>query len=198
MVQLLRSKMQQQQIDWRRAKVLELSSQGYSQIEIATDLQIDKSVICRDLVYLRQQANENLKTHIQDKLPEEYQNCMVGINQVLKICWEIVNKSRNVNNDNNGHTVTMTDNKTVLQALALINDCNKYKMDLTTNGIVITDAIKFVQSNKEKLSMSTKEENNGKESKEPDYVDVEDKDELEEKQEEETGELEEKTTNRVF
>ena len=45
----------------------------------------------------------------------------------------------------------MTDNKTVLQALALINDCNKYKMDLTTNGVVITDAIKFVQTNKEKL-----------------------------------------------
>jgi hypothetical protein len=51
-----------------------------------------------------------------------------------------------------------------LQALALINDCNKYKMDLTTNGVVITDAIKFVQINKEKLTMSTKEES-GKESK---------------------------------
>ena len=49
---------------------------------------------------------------------------MVGINQVLKICWEIVNKSRNVNNDN-GQTVTMTDNNTVLQVSALINDCNK-------------------------------------------------------------------------
>jgi hypothetical protein len=112
MVQLLKSKMEQQQLDWRRAKVLELSSRGYSQIEIATDLQIDKSVICRDLVYLRQQANENLKTHIQNKLSEEYQNCMTGVNQVLKICWEIVNKSRNVNNDNgNGQTVTMTDTR---------------------------------------------------------------------------------------
>ena len=56
MVQLLRSKMQQQQIEWRRVKVLELSSQGYSQIEIATNLQMDKSIISRDLVYLRQQA----------------------------------------------------------------------------------------------------------------------------------------------
>jgi hypothetical protein len=46
--------------------------------------------------------------------------------------------------------------------------------------------------------MSTKEENNDKESKEPDYDD--DKDQLEEKQEEETGELSEenKTTNQVF
>ena len=88
---------------------------------------------------------------------------MTGINQVLKICWEIVNKSRNINNDN-GQTVTMTDNKTVLQALSLINECNKYKMDLTTNGVVITDVIKFVQTNKEKLISSK----NGKESEEPD------------------------------
>jgi hypothetical protein len=183
------------QVQWRRAKVLELSSQGYTQSEISKSLQVDESVISRDKAYLRQGAQENLKTHIQDKLPEEYQNCMVGINQVLKICWEIVNKSRNVNNNDNGQTVTMTDNKTVLQALALINDCNKYKMDLTTNGVVITDAIKSVQSNKEKLTMSTKEKDeNGKESKEPDND--EDKDQLEEKQEEETGEK--ATTNSTF
>jgi hypothetical protein len=41
-------------------------------------------------------------------------------------------------------------------------------MGLTTNGVDITDAIKFVQTNREKL-MPTGEGNNGKESKEPDY-----------------------------
>jgi YD repeat-containing protein len=97
MVQLLNSKMQQQQIEWRRSKVLELSSQGHTQIEIATNLQVDGSIVSRDMAYLKQKAHENLKTHIQDKLPEEYQNCMVGINQVLKICWDIVNKSRIIN-----------------------------------------------------------------------------------------------------
>jgi hypothetical protein len=125
----------------------------------------------------------------QETLPEEYQNCMTEINQLLKICWEIVNKSRNVCNENGkGQTITMIDNKTILQALALINDCNKYKMDLTTNGVVITDAIKFVQTNKEKLTSNKKGD---KESKEPDYD--EDKDQLEEKLEEESGEQE--TTN---
>jgi uncharacterized membrane protein YukC len=84
----------------------------------------------------------------------------------------------------------MTDNKTVLQALALINDCNKYKMDLTTNGVVITDAIKFVQTNKEKLMSSQKED------KEPDYDEGKG---LEEKQEDETGKANQReTTNRVF
>jgi Mg2+/citrate symporter len=101
---------------------------------------------------------------------------MLGLKQVLKLSWDIADKSKNYNNDN-GQTATITDDKTRIQALALANDCYKYIMDLTTNGVVITDAIKFVQTNKEKRSMSTKEEN--KESKEPD------KDQLEEKQEEE-------------
>ena len=87
--------------------------------------------------------------------------------------------------------------RTKLQARAIANDCYKYIMDLTTNGVVITDAIKFVQTNKEKLSMSTKEEDKGsKESKEPDYADGEDNDHLEEKQEEKTERQE--TTNQVF
>jgi predicted transcriptional regulator len=178
------------QIQWRRTKVLELSSQGNTQSDIAMILHVGEATVSRDISSLRQQAQLNLKTHINHKLPEEYQNCMTGINQVLKICWEIVNKLRNINNDN-GQTVTMTDNKTVLQALALVNDCNKYKLDLTTNGVVITDAIKFVQTNKEKLTMSTEEENE-KESKEPD----DEQEQLEEKQEKETGEQE--TTNQVF
>ena len=91
--------------------------------------------------------------------------------------------------------MTVIDNKTVLQALALINDWNKYKMDLTTNGVVITDAIKFVQTNKDKLTMSTKEDNGSKESKEHDFN--EDKDQLEEKQKEPDLDKN-KTINHVF
>jgi hypothetical protein len=90
--------------------------------------------------------------------------------------------------------VTTGDDRTRLQALSLINDCYKYIMDLTTNGVLITDAIKFVQTNKDKLTMFTEEEHYGKESKEPEHD--EDKDQVEEKQEEETGEQE--TTNHIF
>ncbi|MGC2306807.1 MAG: helix-turn-helix transcriptional regulator [Nitrososphaeraceae archaeon] len=167
-------------LEWRRNKVLELSSQGLTQSEIATVLKITQPTVNKDLTSIKKKATANLQRHIQETLPHEYQKCMVGINQVLKMAWSIVS--------------TQVDDKTSLQALALINDCNKYKMDLTTNGVVITDAIKFVHINKEKLTMSAKEDDNGKESSEPDYD--EDKDQLEEKQEKETGEQE--TTNQVF
>ena len=170
---------QSDSIEWRRSKVLELASEGYSQREIGQKLQIGKSVVNRDILFLRKQARDNLQFHIHDRIPEEYQNCMTGMKINLRQTLEIAE--------------TTSDPRTKLQARAIANDCYKYIMDLTTNGVVITDAIKFVQTNKEKLSMSTKEENE-KESKEPDYD--EDKDQLEEKQEEETGEQE--TTNQVF
>jgi hypothetical protein len=118
------------------------------------------------------------------------------MNQVLKLSWDIANKPRDGNNNDNGQTITMTDDKIRLQALSLINDCYKYIMDLTTNGVVIiTNAIKFVQTSKEKLTMSKEGK---KESNQPDYD--EDRDRLEEEQEEETEQLneQESTTNNVF
>jgi transposase len=75
-------------LQWRRNKVLELSSQGRSQPEIATILQVGLGTISRDIQYLREQARENLKTHINDRLSEEYQSCMTG----LKNRFESANK----------------------------------------------------------------------------------------------------------
>lgn len=138
MVQFLISKAQHQQIEWRRDRCLELSSQGFSQSDIATMLQVDKSIISRDMAHLRHEAQENLQKHIHETIPEEYQKAMTGINQVLKMCWSIVSKTE--------------DEKTRLQALALINDCTKQKVDLSTNGVVITDAIKYVNGKMDHLN----------------------------------------------
>ena len=132
-----------QQVEWRRDRVLELSSQGFTQSDIATMLQVDRSIITRDMAYLRDQAQENLQKHIHETIPEEYQKAMTGINQVLKMCWAIVSKTE--------------DEKTKLQALALINDCNKYKIDLSTNGVVITDAIKYINGKMDHLNNQEKE-----------------------------------------
>jgi hypothetical protein len=182
-----------ERLQWRRNKILELSSQGRSQPEIASILQVGLGTISRDIQYLREQARRNLETHINDRLPEEYQSCMTGLKQVLKLTWDIANKSRNNNNENG--------DKTRIQALALANDCYKYIMDLTTNGVVITDAIKFVQTNKEKLTtaMSAKEDNGAKESKESDYEKDNDQLEVEQEVEGKTGKIDQATTtNQVF
>jgi hypothetical protein len=107
-----------------------LSKGETNQSEIAGKLQVDKSVICKDVAVIRKQAQENLQHHIHEVVPEEYQKCMVGMKLNLKETLEIAE--------------TAADPKTKLQARAIANDCYKYIMDLTTNGVVVTDAIKYV------------------------------------------------------
>ena len=140
MVQLLISKVQQQQISWRRDRILEMQAQGFNQSDIAMVLQIDKSVISRDMAYLRQQAQQKLKTHIEKTMPEEYQKGMVAIDQVLRITWGIVSKT--------------PDERVRLQALALIDQCNSHKMEMVTNGSIVSDALKYVNGKAEKLKTS--------------------------------------------
>jgi hypothetical protein len=80
----------QQIIEWRRAKVMELLSKGESnQSEIARVLQVDKSIMCRDIAYLRQQAKDNIKKYIDERLPEEYERCLVGLAAITKEAWSI-------------------------------------------------------------------------------------------------------------
>jgi predicted metal-dependent peptidase len=116
-------------IEWRRNKVQQLLVQGHSQWDIVDELQIDQSTVSRDIQCLRQQAQENLKSHIQNKLPEEYERYLTGMNQVLRLSWQIANNnSRHVGQEqnDNGNTLTTGDDRTRLQALSLINDCYKY------------------------------------------------------------------------
>ena len=82
---------------------------GKNRTRLAAILQIGKTTVDRDLVFLRKQAQENLKSHIKERLPEQYQKCMIGLNQVLIMGWEIVHNASST-----------TANR--LQALALIND----------------------------------------------------------------------------
>jgi hypothetical protein len=47
--------------DWQRSKVMELSSQGYNQLDIAKILQIiSQPTISRDIQYLKQLAKSNI------------------------------------------------------------------------------------------------------------------------------------------
>jgi hypothetical protein len=162
-------------------------SQGSSQREISKILQVGIGTVNRDLSYLRQQAKENIKRYIDERLPEEYEKCLVGLTAILREAWNTSQQTE--------------DRREKIQALSLAKDCYSMKLDLLTNATVVDDAIRFVASerSKEKLKSSSDDSNeDGKEeSNEPDYD--EDEDQLEEKQQEETGEITmTSTTNKVF
>jgi IS30 family transposase len=142
-VRHLTSGVRQQELEWRRSQVLQYSSQGYSIREVAQKLQINKSTVSRDLQFLKQQAKDNLQHHIHETIPLEYHKAMDTLNQVLKMCWSIVSKT--------------IDEKTRLQALALINDVNKYRTELVTNGVIVHDSLQIIQSKMEHLNGNGKD-----------------------------------------
>src|SRR5919202_425006 len=120
-------------LEWRRNKVLELASQAYNQSEISQILQISQPTINRDISYLRQQAKDNIKRYIDERLPEEYEKCLVGLTVITKEGWT---------------TAQQTDDKREkIQALSLAKECYSMKLDLLTNATVVDDAIRFVSSN---------------------------------------------------
>jgi transposase len=84
----------QRELDWRRTQVLELSSQGYSQREIASRFHVDLTAVNRDIQFLRQKAQASLLKHIHETFPEEYQKCMVGMKRNLKQTLEIAENNR--------------------------------------------------------------------------------------------------------
>jgi hypothetical protein len=132
------------------------------------------------LGYLRQQAKANIKRYIDERLPEEYEKCLVGLNAITKEAW---NTAQNTE-----------DKREKIQALSLAKECYSMKLELLTNATVVDDAIRFVSSKaKQNLKSVSDSNEDDKESNEPDYD--EDKDQLEEEQEEQTGEI---TTNQVF
>jgi hypothetical protein len=70
-------------------------------------------------------------------------------------------------------------------------------LDMLAKATVVDDAIRFVsQKSKEKIKSSSSNEDEKEESNEHDYD--EDEDRLEEKQEEENGEVNQITINQVF
>ncbi|MFL6420472.1 MAG: LuxR C-terminal-related transcriptional regulator [Nitrososphaeraceae archaeon] len=66
-------------LEWRRSKVMELASQGYSQSEISRILQISQPTINRDLSYLRQQSKNNIKRTLTKDCQKSMKNVWLDL-----------------------------------------------------------------------------------------------------------------------
>ena len=153
-----KTKEQRQLMEWRRDKVIMLSSRGLTQSEIARVLHVERSLVSRDMTYIRQQAQKHLKTHIQNRMPEEYHKVEVSIKQVLMKAWEIVDNT--------------SDERIRLQALSLIRECDSSRLEMITNSTVVSDALKYVNGKAEKLGQQVKadEEIEGEQEQEQEGV----------------------------
>jgi hypothetical protein len=86
-------------------------------------LQVGVATVNRDISYLRNQAKSNIKRYIDERLPEEYEKCIVGLNAITREAWNTSQQTE--------------DGRQKIQALSLAKECYSMKMDLLTNATVV-------------------------------------------------------------
>ncbi len=67
-----------------------------------------------DQNFLRQKEKENIKSYVDERLPEECEKCLVGITSILREAWTTSYHSN--------------DNKEKIQILSLAKEC--YSMNI--------------------------------------------------------------------
>ena len=124
-----------ERLQWRRSKVLELSSEGRSQPQIASILQVSLGTVNRDLQHLKRSATANISKYINETLPLEYETCLIGLNAILAKTWDIANNPHSNERDR-------------LQAISISMQAYSMKIDFLTNATVVERAVQFVDKNR--------------------------------------------------
>jgi hypothetical protein len=103
-------KTKSEEIQWRRAKILQLKSQGLDQREMAQVLHVSPTTITFDLQYLRKEARENIREYTTEQLPLQFRVTIQATWNAIIRYWNISQKAE--------------DNKEKMQALERYMDCH--------------------------------------------------------------------------
>lgn len=112
--------------------ILSKLARGWSQAEIARELQLHPSTISLDVQYLREAAQRDLQNHIQEGIPLEYLRSRTGMNNVLHGVSQILDKAE--------------DTKTKLECMKLLMDLYRSLMSLATDGGIVERAMKIIKA----------------------------------------------------
>jgi Trp operon repressor len=105
----------------RLSKIISLLSKGLTQSEIAHELDVDQSTICRDLQLLKQEAKKKIEKYLNEDILFEYLRYIAGSNEVTRHLWEIVQNQK-----------TPTKDKT--NALSLLMQFYNKRLELLIGG----------------------------------------------------------------
>jgi predicted transcriptional regulator len=126
----------QQQLEWRRQRVLTLLAEDYSQNEIASLLQVSPASISKDVAYLRDQSKLLLRIHLKETFPLEYQQALINLKSIRREARELLRKPE-------------TDERVKTRLFLVIKDITESIMNLVSKGDAIDDTIAFMEEKTE-------------------------------------------------
>lgn len=130
-----------QLFQYRREMIQNLASKGNSERQIATKLQLSQPTVHRDLAILRQKAKRNISRYVDQELPNEFQNCLLGLNMILQQAWKM-------------SLDKLAERREKIAAMMLVKECYAMKLDLLSSATVIDRAVKFVERHRGTMGQS--------------------------------------------
>jgi hypothetical protein len=169
-------------VEWRRRYVVEQTSKGKTQAEVARILQVGIGTVNRDLDWFRNRIKEKT-TKVFEKIQEEHEKSIIGLNSTLNEAWAIVENAK--------------DNKEKLQALSLAKDCYALREELLCNMPIIDEALKFESESESEASKPESESFMGGATSSPSLGEKEE-DDIQRSEEKDRESQNRKTTNKTF
>jgi predicted transcriptional regulator len=126
----------QQQLEWRRHRVLTLLAEDYSQNEIASLLQVSPASISKDVAYLKDRSKLLLRTHLKETFPLEYQQALITLKSLRREAREMLRKPE-------------TDERVKTRLFLVIKNITESIMNLVLKSDAIDDTIAFMEEKTE-------------------------------------------------
>jgi predicted house-cleaning noncanonical NTP pyrophosphatase (MazG superfamily) len=118
-------------IELRRARVLELLVAGRNQSYISRNLGVSNALISLDIQFLKEKSKRQLESHFSEELPFIYFKSLEGLTRVLEKVSEILESG--------------PDNKTKMECLRLQAELHRLMLGAGTDGGVIQKAMNIVK-----------------------------------------------------
>src|SRR5918994_7138081 len=118
-------------IELRRARVLELLVAGRNQSYISRNLGVSNALISLDIQFLKEKSKRQLESHFSEELPFIYFKSLEGLTRVLEKVSEILESG--------------PDNKTKMECLRLQAELHRLMLGAGTDGSVIQKAMNMVK-----------------------------------------------------
>jgi len=128
-------------IEMRRARVLELWSQGWSQPKIAAEMHVVQSTIHEDIAFLKQQAREQIKEFVTSELPNTVARAKVTLDMITQKLWATVAQAERDR-----------DEKIKMQALAAIQSAEMQKIEIVSNTGIVDSVITAAEQRQQEHS----------------------------------------------
>jgi hypothetical protein len=111
--------------------------------------------VSRDIIFLKQQAQQNLKEHLELRIPLQYSICETGLKIILRKAFDIVNNHNNTTAE-------------IIQSLNLIANIYGRLMELATDEKTIAQAVSWIEKKKQQLMQELQKE--VQEQEQPDFT----------------------------